>query len=315
MTIRKWLLGAGLFVASAVSPLTTFAEDPVKKPEVPVTKVSLAKNNEVRIGFPSSIFRNVPSSLLNYTSGPFKKIVYDQTGMTSTVTHDQEWFKVAEKLVVGEYDIAVFLGHEFAWAKAKYPDLEAIVTAVPAQRKLQAFLVVKWDNPAKTVADLKGKKVGLPYGFVDQSILFYQGQVRKCLGEGQHFELANPDTIEDALNEVSAGKLSMTVADSAAWNYYKGTNPGRASNLRFLAESEVFPLACIAYHKNGLNPDALEKLKRGMASTSDNPNAKALLRMIRLQGFETPTTEYTRELKAISEAFPANYPVDLSKLK
>jgi NADH:ubiquinone oxidoreductase subunit F (NADH-binding) len=74
-------------------------------------------------------------------------------------------------------------------------------------------------------------------------------------------------------------------------------------------------LTCIACRKGQIDESTLQKLKEGMASTESNPSARALLRMIKLQGFEAPGKEYAAELKKISEAYPSDHQVDLTKLK
>jgi hypothetical protein len=174
------LMGASLIWAAAFQSCLVSAQE--TKGTVPAQPVKLTKN-DLRIGFPDSIFRNVPKNIVGYTAAPFNKLVFDQTGLTSGVTHDGPWPNVADKLMKGDYEVGVFLGHEFAWAQAKYPDLEPIVKIVPLHRNLQAFLIVRYDCEAKTIADLKNKKLALPNGFVDHSILFFQAQVRKHLGD------------------------------------------------------------------------------------------------------------------------------------
>ncbi|QVL33035.1 PhnD/SsuA/transferrin family substrate-binding protein [Telmatocola sphagniphila] len=315
MIVRLLLRSACLLLAGTGFTLPVSAQETPIKPNVPIVPASL-KKNDVRIAFPESIFRNVPSSLLKFTSTPFNKIVYDTTGMNSLVTHDRDWASVAEKLEKGDYEVAVFLGHEFAWAKEKYPDFEPMVCSAPLHKTQQAFFIVKYDNEAKSIADLKDSKIALPHGFVDHSLLYFQSQVRKCLGDDCKLNgVYCPETIEDALNDVINGKASMALTDSASWEYFQNNQPGRASNLKVMCSSEVFPAACIAYRKGKLNPNTVDQMTNGLIGASKNANALALLRMIKLQGFEPISKTYNDELKKIAQLYPSDHPVDVKKLK
>ena len=110
----------------------------------------------VRVGIPRSIFRDIPPALLTFADLPFKDLMKTQTGFDGDVINDAEALNIARDIDAGKVQLGVFLGHEFAWAQQKYPDLEPLVCSVPRPKEIQAFLLVRHDCKADHLGEMKG---------------------------------------------------------------------------------------------------------------------------------------------------------------
>ena len=108
-----------------------------------------------RIGIPKSASRDVPPSLLSFAGMPFKDLMKSQTGLNGEVVMDSDAMNIARMLESDKLQLGVFLGHEFAWVREKHPTLEPIVCTVPRPKEIRAFLLVRWDNKAENLSDLK----------------------------------------------------------------------------------------------------------------------------------------------------------------
>ena len=175
------------------------------EPEVP-------KN--VEIGMPKSIFQGVPAFIVTQLSAPFKQFMKAQTGIEGEVRQIADAMIVAQQLNDGKLQLAVFQGHEFAWAKAKYADLVPLAVVLPNQPPTQAFLIVRWDCEAKNIGSLEGQVLTLPPGLKDHSKLFLAKQRMDHMPNGAFSAQLIADSVKDAIFDVIEQKAQVTCVDS-----------------------------------------------------------------------------------------------------
>src|ERR1043165_7435331 len=134
----------------------------------------------VRIGIANTFFTDRGKEWVNLATDDFKKVLKDMTGLTGDLITKHGVFEVAEKLHDKQVDFGFWHGHEFAWVQQKYPDLQPLLIAFNKDHEVRAYLIVHKDNSAKTLADLRGKKFGMPAPTKETCRVFVE---RLCLSK------------------------------------------------------------------------------------------------------------------------------------
>jgi ABC-type phosphate/phosphonate transport system substrate-binding protein len=270
-----------------------------------IPAAGFAEAKEVlRIGIPQSAFRDVPPALLTFAGETFRELMKSQTGLEGEVTMDADALSIAKSIDSGKLQVGVFLGHEFAWAKDKYPDLIPLVCSVPRPREVQAYLLVRWDSKAAHLGDLKGAKLALATGSRDHARLFLERRKAAEMGDGGFGSTVKAATVHDAIFQVIDGEADVTVADFAAWNYFQKLYPGASQNIRILSRSEVFPPTVIACKKGALPDETVKRLREGLLSAHLASRASKIMNLIKVEKFDEVPAAYDDALKACLKAYP-----------
>src|SRR5262245_22323566 len=145
-----------------------------------ILAADLTAPEPVRIGMVSSLFNDIPPTLIEFLGGPFKTLMKEFTGLEGQLKVGGDAFEVGKKLTTRQLDLAVFHGFEYGWARLRYPDLRPLTIAVSKHRQVHAFLVVRADSDVKCFSDLKGKDVGFPRKSKEHSRLFLERNCSDC---------------------------------------------------------------------------------------------------------------------------------------
>jgi ABC-type phosphate/phosphonate transport system substrate-binding protein len=264
------------------------------------------KATGLRIGVVETLFRDTPERVVQVVMRPFKALLQAQTGMSGELFLAGDALTLGGKLKEDKFQLGVFHGVEFAWARQEYPDLRPLIIAVNRHRALHACLVVRRDSKAAGPADLKGQAFALPRGAREHCHLFLQ---RRCVPAGVspakfYARLSHPADGEAALDAVADGKAQGTVVDAAELEGFRKGKPGRARRLKVLLRSEAFPCGVIACHKGRFSPAQLKRFRAGLVKARSTPRGRQLLQMLRLSGFEAVPADYSASLDAIAKAYP-----------
>jgi ABC-type phosphate/phosphonate transport system substrate-binding protein len=260
----------------------------------------------VRIGFPATLFRDIPRNTIESLMPTYTQLIQNQTGLRGQPVLLNGAVEVTQQLADNKIQLGVFHGFEFAWAKQKHEDLKPLVMAVYQQPKLTAQVIVAKDNPARNLEDLKGQAMAVPRGTREHCRLFLNRTCRRIGHRQEKFfgSLTSPPTVAAALDDVAAGRSTAVVVDGSAWESYKWVNPGRAARLRPLVQSEAFPSGVIAY-KNGILPASeLKRYEDGLTSAHQRPDGMQLMLLWRMSRFEPVPADYDQMLANIAKAYP-----------
>jgi ABC-type phosphate/phosphonate transport system substrate-binding protein len=260
----------------------------------------------LRVGVSSTLFADVPELLIKAALTPLRALIEGQTGQKTDFALIKDADKMGEELSNGKLTVAVFPGYEFAWAKAKYPQLSPMVIAVNQQADQRALVTVRNDSPAANFADLKNQTVALPRGVREHCRLFLE---RHCQSNGKDTprffaEICSPASDEEAMDEVVDGAVHAAVVDSVALDCYHKRKPGRFTQLKVLTRSESFPPTVIAFRKGGLDDTTLSRFREGLLSAKTTPRGRQVLQLTKLTGFEPVPKDYDKILVAIGKAYP-----------
>jgi ABC-type phosphate/phosphonate transport system substrate-binding protein len=194
-------------------------------------------------------------------------------------------------------------GHDFAWARSKYPNLAPIAVAVPLQ-PVQSFCVVKWDCKATNIGDLKNGKISLPPVHHDYSEMFLAKMKAECMNGANFAGQLSANDATEAIEHVIDDKSECTVVEAASLKFFETVYPGRYQNVKILCKSEVFPNACILVKKGELDDKTIQKFTKALIDAKDDPVGKPMLSTWKVKSFITVPAEYDAQLKAIEKACP-----------
>jgi ABC-type phosphate/phosphonate transport system substrate-binding protein len=260
----------------------------------------------VKIGLVDTITRGIPDSWTQLAMRPFKTLMEAEIGLTSEVVNGGDALALAKDIQDDKVQVGVFHGHEYAWAKQKYPRLRIIALCVNKVQQAKVFLMVRSDSRAESYADLKGKRISVPRQGRAPCQLYLE---RRCVKPGtkpQKFyaRIETPFAVPDALDDVVEGEVAAAVVDAVGLEEYRKTYASRGNRLRILAESEPFPCGVIAYRPGRLSKANVQKFCDGLLGARSTPQGRKTLQMLRLTAFELPPDNHDAILKAIARAYP-----------
>lgn len=274
-------------------------------PASPLIAQEAKAPDPVRIGMVSSLFNDVPPALVAFAGGPFKALVKEFTGLNGELKVGGDAFEVGKKLDDKQLDLAVFHGFEFGWARQKYPQLRALTVAVSKHRQVHALLVVRADSDFKSIADLKGKDIGLPRKSKEHCRLFLE---RDCAGgnvKGFFNQVVVSRNVDDALDDILRGKLQAVVTDDMSLEDYEDFKPGCFARLKVIKQSEPFPAAVVVYREGALDADTLKHFRDGMISANQSPRGRDMMSLFKMTGFEPVPDDFNHQIAEIIRHYPA----------
>lgn len=262
---------------------------------------------QIRLGIADSLFRETPESLMLILMKPFKTLMEEQTGVDSTLSSGGDYQSLARAIAEDRVQVGVFHGFEFAWAKEKFPELEAVLIAVNGEPYARAHLVVRKDFHGAGVGDLKGQRLALPRLNTEHAQLYLE---RRCAGAGAaprdfYAAITQAADTEDALDMVVEGKATATVVDHEMLASYQRSKQGRAASLKNLQSSEPFPCAVLAYKSGAMPKSLVSRFRTGMKVAHKTRRGREMLQMYRISRFEDVPDDFEESLTTIARAYPA----------
>jgi ABC-type phosphate/phosphonate transport system substrate-binding protein len=261
----------------------------------------------IRIGLAGSLFCDMPEPMVNACMGPFRVLMESQTGMRGDLVKGGDALALGGQLNSDKLHLAVFHGFEFAWAQQKYPKLRPLMIAVNQQPILYAHVLVRKDNSAASLADLKGQTLAMPSHTRPHCRLFLEKACHGCGRDMPGFfsRVTTPNNVEDALDDVVDGLVQTAVVDGVSLDCYRKRKPGRYAKLKEIQKSAAFPAAVVAYHAGAVDEATLRRFQKGMLNANKSAFGRQLLTLWKMTGFEPVPSDYDQCLTAISKLYPA----------
>jgi len=261
----------------------------------------------IKIGMPSSMFRDVPPAMFQALSTPLHNLVHSQTGLKSELVLVPTPDEMQSQMQAGRIQFGVFFGFEYAWVQQKSQGLQPLMVAAPVHRPLQAFLIVHATSLAKSLADLKGQTLAVPTGTRDHTRLYAE---RSCRKEGkavaEYFgRIVNPPNAEEALHDVADNKtVQAALVDWAGLQCFRARNEGRFKMIKVLEQSQPFPESVVAIWPGAIAPNVVASFKTGMQNARATPLGRQLLTLMAISGFEPVPPNYQQQLAECVKAYP-----------
>ena len=267
-----------------------------------------SQTKALRIGLSKSFLQDRSKSTVEIGADEFKDVMKKATGFDGDIGSDDGPFELAEELNGKKQDFGIFHAHEFAWVGKKYPDLQPLLIAANKQHVERAYLIVSQTEPAKTIADLRGKKLDLPKETKESCRLFLaklcadQAKQEPSAFFGSIAKSASPLA---ALDEVARGKAQVTVVDTSALEFYKEVKAVVfEKKLKILQHSEPFPASVIVYKKGALDDATVKQFRDGLLKAHTIPAGRDMMKSWNMDAFEAIPKEYTASLTDLLKLYP-----------
>ncbi len=237
---------------------------------------------------------------------PFQSLLEAQTGLSSQLVVSDDALHLGQRMKDGEVQLGIFHGVEFAWARAKYPQLRPLVIAVNKQPLLRAHLVVRDDGKITAIDDLKGRVLALPHMSREHCRLFLE---RRCVADGQTPEtffgrVSVPRDACYAIDDVIDGAAQAAVIDDTDLAAYRARYPEYFAKVKVLRKSEAFPCTVIACYPGKLGAERSERFRSGMLAAKSNRQGRQMLQLCRITSFEEVPDNFDQTLRDIAQAYP-----------
>lgn len=268
-----------------------------------------SQTTPIRIGMAKSFLYEKPKSYVDIATEEFKEVLKKATGLDGVMDTHSSAFEVADKLQKKQFDFGVFHAHEFGWVRSKYPDLQPLLVAVNKQYAERAYLIVHTKNAAKTIADLRGKKIDVPTDNSEPTRMY----LAKIATEVEPKGLASffggivkSAAAGDALDDLARGKVNAVLVNTPGLEFYKEVKgPVFAKNMRILQQSIVFPSAVIVHKKGAPAQATLTQFRDGLLKVHTIPLGREMLKTWNCDAFEGVPADYAKQISDLLKAYPA----------
>jgi ABC-type phosphate/phosphonate transport system substrate-binding protein len=167
------------------------------------------------------------------------------------------------------------------------------------------LLVVRADGSIKGFADLRGRRACMPLHSRLHCELFLE---RGCDGKEPDQFLSlfkQPDTVEDALDDVVDGKYDAAVVDAVAFKSYQRRKPGRAEKLKVAKRSDDFPASVVAYKPGRIDAARLKQFREGLLGADQTFLGRHLFMLWRMTAFQPVPDDLNQTIDSILKVYPA----------
>jgi phosphonate transport system substrate-binding protein len=261
----------------------------------------------LKIGIARTFFADMTPPLIKAATEPFAELMQKNTDLTGEMVTDDPPAAIARGLDAKKLQLGVLHGFEFAWLHPEHPELKALMIAAHDKQEVRAYIVVRKDSPAKSFADLKGKRFAVPKRSPEHCRYFAASLCRRAGASDlkDYFgTVAQAANVETALDDVVRGKYDATVTDTAGLAFYQDLKPGVAARLRKLEQSEVFPPLVIAYRPGFLSDATLRSIREGLQTAGQTELGRDMMRMWKITAFEPAPPDFEQTLRRSLKAFP-----------
>jgi ABC-type phosphate/phosphonate transport system substrate-binding protein len=247
-------------------------------------------------------------TIINIAADDFKKVLKETTGFDGDLTTKLSAFEIADKLDKKQIDLGIFYAHEFAWVQAKHADLQPLIVAVNKQHEQRVSLIVHKNSAAKSIADLRGKKLDLPKGANELCRLFVaklcMDSDKKAPAEFFGAIEKSPSPVE-ALDGVAREKAQAVVVDANWLAFYKeNKGPTFKNQLRILQASEPFPPVVVVCKKGALDQKTLDQFTSGLLKADKTADGRDLMKEWNINAFERVPNNYAASLAELLKRYP-----------
>ncbi len=266
------------------------------------------KPEPVKIGLAKTFLLDQPKSVTGVAEDDFKDVMKKSTALDGELDSKSSAIEIADRLASKKIDIGIFHGHEFAWAAKKHPVLQPLLIALNKQHPEQAFVIVHMKNPAKTIADLRGKKIDIALGTKEPCRLFLDkitsdAQAKNAAAFFGGIEKSN--SIIDALDNVAREKVQAAVIDSVSLAHYKDVRgPVYEKNLRVLTQSEVFPPTIVAFVPGKLDDATVKQFRDGLLKAHKVPEGREMMGHWKIESFDPVPADLSKSLERSLKTYP-----------
>lgn len=271
-----------------------------------LTTVSADDNPTVNIGIIDSVFvgADVDKEEKNMMAEmqPFTDLIEKRTKLNGQFRVIRGVPAMIKGFQDKKIQIAVMHSWEYGWLHEKVENCRPLMVAVQDTLTLKAEVLVRQDNAAKSLTDLKGQKMSVPQR-PQAHALFY---VERTVGQSmdKFFQKQEVRNTDDAIEAVIDGAAQVTVVGNAALDVYRERKPGRFKRLRVLEESPAIAPTVIVYNIFEANDEVIKNFRESLFSADQTAEGKQTLNLWRISGFQDVPRDFDSQVADLIKRYP-----------
>ena len=262
----------------------------------------------LQIGIAKTFLVDQPKSIVDVAEDDFKVVMKKTTGLDGELVSKFDSAVVADKLNGKQLDFGIFHAHDFAAFQSKYPDFRPLLIAKNKYPIERAYVIVHKNSTAKTIADLRGKKLDMPTGTNEPSRVFLERETgsKDRKGLDTFFSgIAKSSSPKDSLDEVARQKADAAIVFTNNLEFYKEVRgPVFEKNLRVLQESAEFPPTVVVYKENAVDAKTLAQFRDGLLKAHTIPDGQDMMKSWNIESFVLIPKDYPKKLAEVLKAYP-----------
>jgi ABC-type phosphate/phosphonate transport system substrate-binding protein len=266
-----------------------------------------ADDDTLRVGIPETFFDDMGPVLVREVTEPFALLLRKTSGVKSQPVTGGQPLAVARRLSENKLQLAILHGCEFAWARAKYADLEPLMIANRAHRDYCAYVLVRKESAPAGFADLKGKDIAVPKRATQGCRLFLDRLCRQNGGQrpADYFaHVVHPAGVETGLDNLARGNYTAALVDTNGLDFYKDLKPGVFARFKVLAQSEPLPPIVLAYRKGALADAMRTRIRMGLRVAGDTDVGRDLMKIWHIHEFAGVPDHFAQTLADSLKRYP-----------
>jgi ABC-type phosphate/phosphonate transport system substrate-binding protein len=267
----------------------------------------VAGDDPLRIGIPDTFYHDMSPALIRQVTDPFADVLRETTGLKGEPVTGGTPMAVAAKLHDGKLQMAVLHAFEFAWARAKYADLEPMMLAARTTKDYRACVLVRKEGGPASFADLKGKELAVPKRTKEGCRRFI-AELCKANGVRQPSEyfsqIVHPTDLETGLDNLARGKYPAVLVDSGGQDFYKDLKPGVFARFKVLVQSEPFAPLVVVYYKGALPDATLTRIRNGLRAAAKTETGRDMMKTWHIGSFDAVPADFAQTVAATLKRYP-----------
>jgi phosphonate transport system substrate-binding protein len=261
----------------------------------------------ISIGISKSVMECMPVPIAQAGGPAAEALMQNSAGAPCKILPASSSEQIGNQLAKNAIQLGVFSGVEFAWQRVKHPQLRPLAIVVNQHPDRRAVLLVRAIGGAPGFAGLEQKVLAVPSRSPEHCRLFVESKCRMAgtTCEKYFSQVAESNSIEDALDDLVDGKVGAAVVDQVGLESYQRRKPGRFAKLKALFTSEPYPDTVIAYRAGALDEATLQRLRQGLCAADETLVGRHMLTMWMATSFELPPKDFDKLLKETIKTNPA----------
>lgn len=217
--------------------------------------------------------------------GRLQSYLQRSTGSPVTLVNRRTYQEITALLTSGQLDAAWICGFPFV---AHRSELQLVAVPLWHRKPLyQSYLIVECDRRASDLDDLRGDIHAFSdpdsnSGFLVTRAALAQRNLRPETFFAKTFFTYGH---RDVIRAVASGLAGSGSVDGYVYDVVSELEPELTSRTRILKASEWLAFPPIAAPRTIADPSRFEAVKRAFLQMNDNSEGRAVLRMLRLDGF------------------------------
>jgi len=270
------------------------------------TSYVMAESNsdQIRIGFSSKAFVNVPKADMKIAIGVLSKKVARKTfGSVESRIYESP-AEIENDLKSKRLDVIAITPDEFIYIRNRVSIEPAMITVAGNSHDVELLLLVRKDSGFNRTADLKGRTVVLPSWNAQYGSIYHTWLETLSLREGASSmdiffsSITEASSANQAIMPVFFRKTASCVVSKQAFEISSELNPQLSRDLKVIARIGGLAGGLVVFRQD-LSEDSKQKTRQALLDLDKDQEGRQLLMLFHLNSLALFRPEYLKSTEAL----------------